>query len=357
MNSKRIEAVDVLRGITMVFMILVNNPGDWGRVYAPLRHAEWNGMTPTDCIFPVFLFLMGYSIFLSFRKSGFRLTGPRLWKILRRTLLLFGIGLLLAAPGALLGGGPLRVMGVLQRFALCYLATALLACLVDGRWLPWVAGGLLAVYTVLLLVGNGFAQDTSNVLARVDLAVLGDHVYKPGRLDPEGLLSTLPAIAHTLIGFCAARWSLGADTREEGGRRLLLLGAALLLGGLVLQYGCPLNKNVWSPTFVMVTCGVGCLLLGLLAWAIDEKRYWRHTGFWKVFGTNSILCYVLSFVLSYVLSYVRVGGDVLGGWLNAGMVALFGPGELSSLMYAVALVLLIWALVYPLYRKHIFIKL
>lgn len=355
-KAKRIEAVDVLRGITMAFMILVNNAGDWSQVYAPLEHADWNGMTPTDCIFPVFLFLMGYSIYLSLRKSGFRLTGSLVWRILKRFVLLFVIGILLTLPIGLLQGS-VHYLGVLQRFAICYLAVAFLVCLVDGKWLPWIAGVLLAGYTVLLVVGNGFSGDETSILSKVDRAVLGPYANLDHGVDPEGILSSISSIAHTLIGFCAAKWSMEAPSREEGIRRLLILGAIMLIAGLVFQYGCPLNKKVWSPTFVLVTCGTGCLLLGLLTWAIDEKGYWTRTGFFKVFGTNSILCYMLSFVLLYLFLFISIGGQNISGWLNAGVTALFGHGKFGSLMYAVCIVFIIWAIVYPLYRKHKFLKL
>lgn len=172
-------------------------------------------------------------------------------------------------------------------------------------------------------------------------------------MDPEGLLSTIPAIAHTLIGFCAAKLLLGSESWEKGLLRLMILGAALLLGGLLLQYGCPLNKQVWSPSFTMVTCGVGALLLGLLTWFVDERKLLRHNGFWKVYGTNSILCYILSFALSYLLGYTP-----LGHGLYAGLSAIAGgPGEFASLLYALCNVLIIWLLVLPLYKRRIFVKL
>lgn len=351
-SGKRIEAVDILRGFTMACMILVNNPGDWGHIYAPLRHADWNGLTPTDCIFPVFLFLMGFSIFLSLRKQDFKLSRALGWKIVKRTLLLFGIGFLLSLPSGIMGGS-IRIMGVLQRFALCYLAAALLVCLVNHRALGWISAGILAAYWLLLALGHGFSTGEDNILGIVDRAVLGSHIYNQGLLDPEGVLSTIPGIAHTLIGFCAAKLLLGSESRGKGLLRLMILGAALLLGGLLLQYGCPLNKKVWSPSFTMVTCGVGALLLGLLTWFVDERKLLRHNGFWKVYGTNSILCYILSFALSYLLGYTP-----LGSGLYAGLSAIAGgPGEFASLLYALCHVLIIWLLVLPLYKRRIFVKL
>ena len=352
-SGKRVEAVDILRGFTMVCMILVNNPGDWGHIYAPLRHADWNGLTPTDCIFPVFLFLMGFSIFLSLRKQDFRLSRNLGRKIVKRTVLLFGIGFLLSLPSGLMSGN-IRIMGVLQRFALCYLAASLLVCLAGRKRLGWIAAGILAAYALLLALGHGFSTEADNVIGLVDRSVLGErHIYNEYGLDPEGLLSTIPSIGHTLVGFCAASLLLESGSREKGLVRLLVLGGSLLLAGLLLQYGCPLNKKVWSPTFAMVTCGIGALSLGLLSWLTDERKILRHSGFWKVFGTNSILCYVLSFVFSYLLGYTPLGNS-----LYSGLSALCGgPGEMPSLLYALCHVLLIWLLVLPLYRRSLFIKL
>lgn len=356
-ESKRIESVDILRGLTMAFMIVVNNPGSWEHVYAPLLHARWNGLTPTDCIFPVFLFLMGFSIYLSMRKGGFQLTRPLVGKILKRFVLLLVIGFLLPLPFSLAEGEPVRYPGVLQRFALCYLAAALLVCTVNKKWLPAIAGALLVLYSVLLVVGSAYPGDTSSWLSKVDVGLFGDHIYEDHFLDPEGVLSTIPAIAHTLIGFLAARVFMEAPSRSLGIRNILIFGGLMLLAGWLLHYGLPINKKLWSPSFVLVTCGIGCQMLGLLTWAVDEKQYIRHNGFWKVFGTNSILCYMLSYGVVYALTFLRPGGESLSHWLNTGLQAVAGTGCLASLLYALVLVGIIYLIVLPLYRRRIFVKL
>ena len=181
--NKRIEAIDVLRGITMALMVLVNSPGSWSVRYPMLRHAAWNGFTPTDFVFPGFLFLMGVSMFFSLRKSDFTLS----WKVAKRFLLLVGIGILVNMISMLVNGrwdlSTLRIMGVLQRFGLCFGMTAVLVCKLPHKWLGWVAGGILVFYSALLLLGSGYVEGPESIIARVDTAILGEsHLYRWGNV-------------------------------------------------------------------------------------------------------------------------------------------------------------------------------
>lgn len=343
-GASRIESVDVLRGLTMAFMLVVDNPG--GAAYAPLNHADWNGFTPTDFVFPTFIFVMGVSLYLSLRKSSFRLS----WRIGRRFLLLFGVGLLLNWLGkgffrGTWGFEGLRIVGVLQRIALCYGVSAVLVCLVDHKWLGWIAAALLVAYGALLLLGNGYSEGTDSILYRVDSWVLGpDHMYRRGKvIDPEGLLSTVPAVAHTLIGFLVGKMLVSGQLRK-----METVGTLLLVGGLLLQWGLPLNKKVWSPSFVLVACGLATLLLGAIHYLTDERGVWKRTGFWKVFGTNAILSFILCDVLVWVMS--------LTGAHSAVMKAV-GNTPFTSLLYALAGLLLIWLLLLPLYRRRLFLRL
>ena len=343
--NKRIEAIDVLRGITMAMMVLVNSPGSWSVRYPMLRHADWNGFTPTDFVFPGFLFLMGVSMFFSLRKSNFTLS----WKVLKRFLLLIGIGILLNVTGMLVNGRftleNLRWMGVLQRFGLCFGVTAVLVCKVPHKWLGWIAAGILVFYSALLLLGNGYVQGPESIIARVDNTLLGEtHLYRWGNgIDPEGLLSTIPAIAHTLIGFL-----IGKILYQKDFRKMDSIGTLLLVGGFLLQWLLPLNKKIWSPSFVLVVCGLGTLLLSLLYWLIDETHVWKHTGFWKVFGTNAIFCYIMSDIMAWTWH--------LTGFQSWAMSQV-PETEFTSLLFAIFCVLLIWLCALPLYKKKIFIKL
>lgn len=343
--NKRVESVDVLRGLTMAFMLIVDNPG--GRMFAPFNHADWNGFTPTDFVFPTFVFVMGVSMFLSLRKQEFKLS----WKVLKRFVSLLGVGLLCnwiskcVWGGGIVGLENVRLSGVLVRLALCYGLSALIVCTVNQKWIGWVAGGLLAVYSALLLLGDGYVHGPENILARFDASVLGiNHLYKADNgVDPEGLLSTIPAVAHTLIGFL-----IGKLLVEKDFRKMDAVGTMMLVGGFLLSYLLPVNKKVWSPSFVLVCCGAATLLLSLFHWLIDEKAVWKHNSFWKVFGSNAILCFLLCDVLVWTMHGTGWFGKVMG---------LLGRNEWTSLLYAVAGLMVIYAIVLPLYKKKIFIKL
>ena len=279
-KSSRLLSLDVLRGITIAGMLLVNNPGSWGALYAPLGHAAWNGMTPTDLVFPFFMFIMGVAMFMSMRKFEFKLTGAVCWKIVRRTVVIFAIGLGLAWFGyfcrSLAAGKPfltainnletMRILGVMPRLALCYCAASFLACLVSKKSfvksLSWVAAILLVAYSLILLLGNGYAISEDNIIYRIDNAVLGsNHMYhglavwkvlENSAFDPEGFVSTLPAIAHVLIGVVCGHMLMSIKDNDERVKNLFIIGAILMMIGGLLSYGLPINKNIWSPTFVLV---------------------------------------------------------------------------------------------------------
>ncbi|MDE6486365.1 MAG: DUF5009 domain-containing protein [Muribaculaceae bacterium] len=385
-RPKRLLALDILRGITIAGMILVNNPGSWGHIYGPLAHAQWNGLTPTDLVFPFFMFIMGVSTYMSLRKYDFRLSASAAWKILRRTVVIFLIGIGIAWFSLTLrriaGGKPvveamlnfdhIRMLGVMPRLALCYGAGSLLALSMSRRALAWFVACLLAVYGAVLLLGNGLVFSADNIIAIVDRAVLGtDHMYSDTidgvtlKFDPEGLLSTLPSIAHMLIGFlCGSLLMQTADNRERI-LRLFIVGTILSFAGFLLDYGMPINKKIWSPTFVLTTCGLASSFLALLIWIIDIRGHRRWCRFFEAFGVNPLFMYCLGAVLSIVMSFIRVpyaaaeaGVISLKGWLYKAvcMPAAAGDATLASFIFAVAFVLLNWCVGYILYKKKIYIK-
>lgn len=366
-------ALDVMRGLTVALMILVNNPGSWGYVYAPLRHAQWNGLTPTDLVFPFFMFIMGISTAFSLRRYDFRLNGALCRKILFRTILIFIIGTLIDRFSAFcwgMSGGTwsdglsaafdvsnIRVLGVLQRLALCYGASALLGAWLSRKALLAIICVFLVGYAVVLLMFDGFEFTMSNIVGAVDRAVIGEshmyHEYAYGQrlaLDPEGLLGTIPSIAHTLIGFLCGRMLLVTKDNNRRMLNLLLVGAAIAIAGWWLSYGVPINKKVWSPTFVLTTCGMACSLLALLIWAIDVKgcRSWA----WPllVFGVNPLFLYVLSDVLAIVL------GIIAPECLFKLIFPISPTGEMASAAAGILFVFICWLVGYPLYRKRIIIK-
>ena len=239
-TSKRLLSLDILRGMTVAGMILVNN--GHGESFEMLRHSKWNGMTPCDLVFPFFLFIMGVSTYLSLSKSGFKMSAPVLRKILKRTVLLFVIGLAInwfdhAVEGDFMCFGHLRVWAVLQRIALCYGIVSIYVLLVNHKWIVPTIAVLLVGYTVLLLWGNGYAEDSSNILARADLSLFGyDHLYHKSPVDPEGLLGTISSVAHVLIGFYCGRLIKQNDDVKDKVLALFLVGTVLALCGYLLSF-------------------------------------------------------------------------------------------------------------------------
>ena len=353
-ENKRLASLDVLRGITVAGMILVNNEA--GDTFTPLAHSKWNGMTPCDLVFPFFLYIMGISTFLSLRKFGFKWSPAVARKIAKRTILIFLIGLGINWLSNVVGGdwglGHLRIMAVLQRIALCYCAVSLLALFVNHKYSLHIAIGLLAIYTVILLLGNGYATDASNIALCIDKAILGgNHLYTHSPIDPEGLLGTIPAIAHTLIGFWCGRAMMQAESTREKVLRFLLAGAVLVFAGYLLSYGLPLNKSIWSPSFTLMTTGLASLLQGILMYTIDIKNQRNWTTPFLVFGVNPLFLYVLSEVMAIVCWNIG-----LYSMLNNGIHAIVTNNQWASLCFALVIVTVCSLIGWWLYKRKIFIK-
>ncbi|MCM1449057.1 MAG: DUF5009 domain-containing protein [Clostridiales bacterium] len=384
--SKRLLSLDIMRGITIAGMILVNNAGSWSRAYAPLCHAEWTGLTPTDLVFPFFMFIMGVSTYMSLRKYDFRPSGSVLAHLVRRTVVIFAIGLLLTWFGSMmygwLAGGKewteaaslenLRLLGVLQRLALSYGLGATIALVAGRRSIAWIAAGLLVIYAVILTVGHGYDYSDDNIVARFDRAVLSPgHMYvdyafdTPLCFDPEGLLATLPSVAHVLIGFLCGAMICGATDNMRRMNRLFILGTVLTFIGLLLSYALPISKKLWSPTFVLTCCGLSALLLALLIWILDVKRWTAWSRFFQAFGLNPLYLYIQSMILAVIFGAVQVPYDAVPG----GMTSLKGvfyfsvldpltghDPQLASCIWAILFVLLNWIPGYLLQRYRILIK-
>ncbi len=351
--KQRIKAIDVMRGLTIAGMILVNNPGSWGDVYAPLLHAEFNGMTPTDLVFPFFMFIMGVCTYLSLSKGNFTLTRPLFLKIVRRTLLLFLIGLLLNLIIGLLHFGShwlsaLRYMGVMQRLGVCYGITALLALTVNHKYFPHIIGFILVAYSAILLLGNGFVYTPDNVCCRVYTRLMeASHLYLGDGwpFDPEGWMSTPAAVTEVIIGFLCGKQLLSKNSLDGKMLRLLIVGFVMMICGWLLSYGIPLNKKVWSPTFVLMSCGMAMSLLALMIWTIDMKGV-RYTAFFNTLGANPLFIFVVSEVMSIFM---------FSGIFQAPLASVL-PAKLASLCSAAITLFICWLIVLPLYKKHIYIK-
>lgn len=381
-QSGRLLSLDILRGITIAGMILVNNPGSWSYAYAPLKHAQWHGLTPTDLVFPFFMFIMGVSTFMSLRKFNFQPSSSAILKVVKRTILIFLIGIGLAWFGQLVGGlsrgegfgeasihfDTLRILGVLQRLALAYGFAALIALLTKGKYLVGTIVVLLVGYFLILVFGNGFELSEQNIISFVDRALWGqEHMYMDWTLegervalDPEGLLSTIPSIAHVLIGFLFGKLIIDNKDNHKRVEKLLIWGTVLAFAGLLLQYGCPINKKIWSPTFVLTTTGFAAQLLGLLIWIIDINKKRRWSNFFHSFGVNPLIVYVFAGVLSSLLSSIRFdwSGEVISvkSFIYDILIRPWAGNYFGSLLYALLFVTICWLFGYILYKRNIYIK-
>ena len=355
--SQRLLSLDILRGITVAGMILVNN--GWGESFEMLGHSKWNGMTPCDLVFPFFLFIMGISCYLSLVKSEFKPTPQVIRRIVKRTVLLFVIGLFInwfdhAIEGDLLCFGHLRIWAVMQRIALCYGIVSLFALFCNHKYTLHTIVGLLVIYTAIIVLGNGYEYDADvNILAQADLKLFGyDHIYHKSPVDPEGLMGTISSVAHVLLGFYCGMLIRKRETVEQKVIALFVVGAIGVIGGYLLSYGLPLNKRIWSPSYVLMTCGLASLLQALLMYVIDIQKKSGWTTFFHVFGVNALALYVSSELLAILLKNIGVSEAIYNG-IHAVIPAL----KWASLAYAIYFVMLNFAIGYVLYRKKIYIKL
>lgn len=387
MINKRLLSLDVLRGITIAGMITVNNPGSWGKIYAPLRHAEWNGLTPTDLVFPFFMFIMGVSIYISYSKFDFKFEGKTFLKLVRRSLLLFFIGLALNwfgltcrgmsalresdmswfarfADAAFMHFENLRILGVLQRLAIVSFCGSLILLTVKQRFIPWLIGILLVGYSVLMIATDSLSLSADNIVARLDLAVLGEsHMYhiQGVALDPEGLLSTISCVAHVLLGVMAGGLIMKTKDNVQRVERLSIFGTIIMMIGFLWDYAMPINKALWSSSYTLVTCGLASLLLALLLWVIDVKGYRRWTLFFESFGVNPMAIFVMAGVISNLISNIGFTlsdgtyTSIKGYLYNQVNVPLFGE-YLGSLIFALSFIAVCWSIAHILYRKKIYIK-
>ena len=384
-SNNRLLSLDVLRGITIAGMIMVNNPGSWSYIYAPLEHAQWNGLTPTDLVFPFFMFIMGISTYISLRKFNFEFNKPTLFKILKRTFVIFmiGVGISwlslsfrtfngLSDSGLAIGERllkavtnfeHLRILGVMQRLALTYGATSLIAILIKHKYIPYIILVTLIGYFLLLFFGNGFEFSEQNIISIVDRSILGtNHMYVDNGiiLDPEGLISTLPAICHVLVGFYCGKLIISLKDNKERMLHLFIAGAVMTFAGFLLSYGCPINKKVWSPTFVLATCGLASTLLAVLIWIIDVEGYKKWSVFFESFGVNPLFIYVFAGVVSILLGNILFSYNneimSLKAFLYKICLQPHLGDYLASFVFALLFVAFNWIIGNILYKKQIYIK-
>lgn len=401
--KKRYFSLDVFRGATVALMILVNNPGSWTHLFSPLEHAEWHGLTPTDLVFPFFLFAVGNA--MAFVMPRLREAGAfAFWKkVLKRTALIFGIGLLLNWwPFVGWEGDSLsfrhwvdpddpehgvRIFGVLQRIAVAYCFAAIMVYYLREKGVIVVSGVILLGYWLLCLwFGGGDPYSLAKWFGTaVDMEVLGvAHLYRGEGVpfDPEGLMSTLPAIVQVVVGYLTGcyiraqglvdwlwpRLKATADPRYKMLAGLFVVATLLAVLGLFWGLEFPINKKIWTSSYVLYTSGLALLTIGVMIWFMEVMgvRNWL-TRFFDVFGKNPLFIFVLSGALPRLMGLIRipVGGDSAGDPLYATPLSWFytevcakvpGPPEVGSLCYALVFLVVCWTICYVLDRKNVYIK-
>jgi predicted acyltransferase len=367
-KNDRLVSLDVFRGVTIAGMVLVNNPGTWSSIYWPLEHAEWNGWTPTDLVFPFFLFIVGVAIPLAFGRRSESSGSQRdlYWKVGKRTLIIFALGEFLAGfPYFQLS--TIRVPGVLQRIAVCYLFASLIFLKTKIKTQVIITFVLLVIYWLLMtrLHAPGFATGDltkeGSLASFVDRAVFGPHIWKQGKVyDPEGILSTIPAIATTLFGVLTGQWLRTAKSQYEKVAGLFVVGAVCVVIGWCWNPFFPINKALWTSSYVFFTGGLALEFLALCYWLIDIKKYQRWARPFVVFGVNAIVLFVGTAVMDRIMGLINLpwGQEQISlqEWIFAKLFLSWAAPLNASLAYAICFILLWLGLMWILYARKIFIK-
>jgi len=340
MTNKRLQSLDIFRGLTVALMIVVNN-GVGHEQFHTLNHSEWNGLTMCDLVFPFFLFMVGVSAFLALRSCNFTPSKEVVLSIVKRSVIFFAIGLGLHVWEMVIDGNwdilsNLRLWGVMQRIALCYCFISLLLLYVTPKALTSIAAGILVVYTGILVLGNGYAQDETNILCVVDRWIVSPaHLYHKSPIDPEGFVGTLSSFAHVCIGAYIGYSICHKMELKERMKRVSGIGLVLLIVGLVAAIWLPLNKRVWSTSYVLVTCGIATLVLILLTYIADHHNKWKWFDLFRRAGLHAFFIYVASEMIAPALGHFGVNEYVFGLFNK-----VLSP-EMSSFLYSLIFSLLL----------------
>jgi len=366
-SSGRLISLDIFRGLTIGFMIIVNTPGSWEYVYAPLRHAKWHGCTPTDLVFPFFLFIVGVSMWFSLRKYGHELNGSSILRVARRTVSIFALGLFLNIfPLFDRDYSTLRIMGVLQRIALAYGLGALICMSINRDYLWIVTAVILLLYWALLAFFGGADPYSleGNFVLRIDKLVLGtNHLYKGYGIpfEPEGLLSTIPSICTVIIGYYTGEL---VGKKSEGGKNVLktiIIGAALFGLAILWKKFFPINKALWTSSYVLYTAGLAMMVLSVIYWLADVLKFQKWGWFFIVFGTNALFSFFLAGIWTRLMLLIKIPGGngeiSLYSWFFEKICVAVAGNLNGSLMFAIIQMLFIWSIALILYRKKVMIRL
>lgn len=366
-QSRRLVSLDAFRGFTIMLMILVNNPGSWNYVLPPLRHAQWNGCTPTDLVFPFFLYIMGVAMAFSFarRLAASESLAPLYRKIIRRTFILIFLGLFLAFY-LRWNVNTLRFPGVLQRIGICYFFAAMIVLNFKLRGqIIWAVVLLLGYWGLMTLVpfpgkgedpwafGGNFAQYLDNL-------ILKGHMWKPD-FDPEGLVSTLPAIVQVLLGYFTGTWLRSEREPYQKVTGMFIAANALIVTALIWQFAIPLNKQLWTPSYVFYTTGIGLHFLAVSYWLVDIKQYTRGIRPFVIYGSNAILAYFCSSMMAktlYLWKFTRPDGSLVSvtGFIYGSILRPIAGEWIGSLLHPLLYLGLWLAILSWFYRRKIFIR-
>lgn len=370
----RLISLDAFRGATIAGMILVNNPGSWENSYAQLRHAAWNGWTLTDWIFPFFLWIVGVAMTFSFARRMEKGKGTVLGHSVRRALILFGLGIVVNGfPFGLFGQDfsweSLRIPGVLQRIAICYLIGSIVLLYTGQRAQVFLSAGLLALYVVIVKCvpvpgyGAGVLEPMGSIEWYLDSSLLHGHtwVFAPVRgIDPEGILSTIPAIATLLTGIFAGHFLRSGRPATEKTVWMFVAGYALMALSAFCDMILPINKNLWTSSYVLLTTGAALVTFGLFYWLIDVQGWRRWPRPFVIFGMNAIVAFMISELLAtllWVIAWSRPeGGQVTLHDAIYGLFIPVGNLHIASLLFAIAFVAFMYLIAYILWRGKIFLK-
>ncbi len=370
-HINRFVALDIFRGATMALMVIVNTPGTWAYVYSPLRHAQWHGCTLTDLVFPFFLFIIGVSMRFSFDKYDICKYGPLFNKIIFRTITIFIIGLLLNAFPFIRQDwdwSSFRILGVLQRIALAYFFASFIVLRFDVKGIVNISFILLVGYWITLMAYGWYSgQDPyalkTNLILVVDQFLLGEsHLYGGTgiQFDPEGLLSTIPSVVTVLIGFLVGTMIKTTNDHEDNAQRMAVLGSLLIIIGWLWGFIFPINKQIWTSSYVLYTGGIAIILLAGLVWLVDIKKINWWTKPFVILGSNAIFLYALSSIWVKILLKItfEFEGKMISGYSYL-YKTIFQPlaGNINgSLLFAFFHVLIFLLILTWMFRKKIYIK-
>ncbi|KIO76440.1 membrane protein [Pedobacter lusitanus] len=374
--TERFLSLDVFRGMTLCFMIIVNTPGRGAIPFAMLEHAAWHGFTPTDLVFPSFLFAVGNAMSFSMKRFSQMDNSQVLLKIFKRTFLIFIIGYLMYwfpffkydKQGHIIFAviENTRIMGVLQRIAVCFGVASLMIHYLSGKTVIWMSVFFLIGYWIcLLLFGDSGAEltMTGNAGYYLDKLLLGEsHLYHGDTLhgkhiafDPEGILSTIPAIVNVIIGYFAGKFIQEKGKGYESIAKLFLAGSLLVLIAICWNSVFPVNKKLWTSSFVLITCGLDLMIIGTLLYIIEVRQSISWTKFFVIFGKNPLFIYIVADLLLIIIDTLFPHLH-FNKWINVNFFQVIAPGPVGSLLFAICFMLVCWMVAYILDKRKIYIR-